>query len=44
MLNVVRKLGKREFSLAEVYAHSAELRHLHPRNLHVHDKIRQPVN
>ncbi len=41
VLNVVRSLGKPEFSLDEVYAYGDELRHLHPRNRHVDDKIRQ---
>jgi hypothetical protein len=40
VLNVVRSLGREDFSLADVYARSPELARLHPRNLHVHDKIR----
>ena len=43
VLNVLRATGREEFSLADVYARSAELARLHPQNLHVHDKIRQPV-
>ena len=43
VLNVVRKLGKLEFSLDEVYAFAAELAELHPRNRHVEDKIRQQL-
>ena len=35
VLNVVRRLGKREFSLAEVYAFGEELRRLHPANRHI---------
>ena len=43
MLNVVRSLGREEFTLAEVYAFADTLRRLHPQNRHVEDKIRQSV-
>jgi type II restriction enzyme len=43
VLNVVRTLDKTEFSLAEVYACTDQLRRLHPDNLHVQDKIRQQL-
>lgn len=43
ILKVVRALEKREFCLADVYAHSAELQALHPGNRHVRDKIRQQL-
>ena len=43
MLNVVRGIGRREFSLAEVYACEEALQRLHPQNLHVRDKIRQQL-
>ncbi|HTS12083.1 MAG TPA: DpnI domain-containing protein [Candidatus Limnocylindrales bacterium] len=43
ILNVVRSLNKREFSLSEVYAHDEELAALHPANRHVRDKIRQQL-
>jgi type II restriction enzyme len=43
VLNVVRSLNKKEFSLADVYAHAAELAKLHPKNAHVPDKIRQQL-
>jgi hypothetical protein len=43
VLNVVRAIGREEFSLADVYARRAELARLHPHNLHVHDKIRQQL-
>ena len=43
VLNVVRALGKPEFTLAEVYAFAAELARLHPGNRHVRDKIRQQL-
>jgi type II restriction enzyme len=42
-LQVVRTIGKREFRLADVYAHAAELQALHPNNRHVRDKIRQQL-
>ena len=40
VLNVVRGLGKGEFTLAEVYAFAGELARLHPRNRFVQPKIR----
>jgi hypothetical protein len=43
VLNVVRSLGKSEFSLAEIYAHEHEVTRLHPQNRHVGDKIRQQL-
>lgn len=43
VLNVVRSLGKGEFTLPEVCACSGELARLHPKNLHVRDKIRQQL-
>lgn len=43
VLNVVRSLGKREFSLLEMYGHAEVLSGLHPRNRHVRDKIRQQL-
>lgn len=43
VLTVVRGIGQREFTLAEVYAHEAALARLHPDNLHVRDKIRQQL-
>jgi type II restriction enzyme len=43
VLNVVRSLHKPEFSLADVYAHTAALAKLHPNNAHVRDKIRQQL-
>jgi type II restriction enzyme len=43
VLNIVRGLGRREFTLAEVYAQEAALGRLHPQNLHVRDKIRQQL-
>lgn len=43
VLNVLRKLGKSEFVLAEVYAAERGLARLHPDNRHVRDKIRQQL-
>jgi type II restriction enzyme len=41
VLNAVRALGRREFTLAEVYAREAELERMHPQNRFVRPKIRQ---
>jgi type II restriction enzyme len=43
VLNVLRSLGRQEFSLAEVYAQAVILRQLHPENRHVEEKIRQQL-
>jgi len=43
VLNAVRKLGRREFSLADMYGFAEELGQLHPRNRHVEPKIRQQL-
>ncbi|MFZ0819514.1 MAG: DpnI domain-containing protein [Candidatus Acidiferrales bacterium] len=43
VLNVVRSLGKKSFTLDEVYVHADELAALHPDNRHVRDKIRQQL-
>jgi type II restriction enzyme len=43
VLNVVRSLGKQEFVLSEVYAHSNALGKLHPQNRHIDEKIRQQL-
>jgi type II restriction enzyme len=43
VLRVVRAIGKKEFSLAEVYASGDSLGQLHPRNRHLRDKIRQQL-
>ncbi len=43
VLNVVRSLGKSDFSLSEIYAFEDKLSRLHPANLHVRDKIRQQL-
>jgi type II restriction enzyme len=43
VLNVVRSLGKAEFSLGEVYAFESKLARMHPNNRHVQPKIRQQL-
>jgi type II restriction enzyme len=43
VLNVVRSIGKKEFELADVYAHEARLSKLHPKNQNVEPKIRQQL-
>jgi type II restriction enzyme len=43
VLAVVRKIGKDEFTLDEVYGFEKELKYLHPENFHVRDKIRQQL-
>ncbi len=43
VLQVVQSLGKMEFTLADVYAHTHDLAKLHPNNAHVRDKIRQQL-
>jgi len=42
-LACIRRVGKTEFSLAEVYAFENELHQNHPDNRHVRDKIRQQL-
>jgi type II restriction enzyme len=43
VLNVLRKLGKTEFALADVYVAEHGLARLHPSNRHVRPKIRQQL-
>jgi type II restriction enzyme len=43
VLNAVRSLNKSQFDLAEIYAFEQSLARLHPKNLHVRDKIRQQL-
>ena len=43
VLNVVRGLGRAEFSLADVYAYEAALGRLHPDNRNIRPKIRQQL-
>jgi type II restriction enzyme len=43
VLNVVRSLKKKEFTLAEVYAHEHSLARLHHNNANIQPKIRQQL-
>lgn len=43
VLNAVHSLDRRNFSLSDVYARSDMLALLHPKNAHVHEKIRQQL-
>ncbi|PYV19154.1 MAG: restriction endonuclease [Acidobacteria bacterium] len=43
VLNVVRRLDKKEFKLGDVYACAGELARLHPQNKNVEPKIRQQL-
>jgi type II restriction enzyme len=43
VLNIVRQLGKKEFTNADVYAHERELEALHPDNRNIKAKIRQKL-
>jgi type II restriction enzyme len=43
VLNVVESLGKKHFTLDEVYAFEKELSRLHPNNKNVRPKIRQQL-
>ena len=43
VLQVVKRLDKREFTLKEVYDQEEALAKLHPNNAHVRDKIRQQL-
>lgn len=43
VMNCVEKVGKREFSLHDVYSFETELQRLYPDNRHIRDKIRQQL-
>lgn len=43
VLAAVRKIGKKEFTLTEVYAFEQEMHAAYPQNSHVRDKIRQQM-
>ena len=43
IMSCIDKIGKKEFSLTEVYDFEKDLQRKHPRNLHVKDKIRQQL-
>lgn len=43
IMRSIEKLGKREFTLDDIYMFEAELGELHPENKHIKDKIRQQL-
>jgi type II restriction enzyme len=43
VLNIVRRLGKTEFTNQDVYTYERDLEQLHPDNRHIRDKIRQQL-
>lgn len=43
ILKVVRDLGKKEFTLNEIYNYEEELKRLHPYNMNIRPKIRQQL-
>jgi type II restriction enzyme len=43
IMNCLDKLGKKKFSLSEIYHFEDELRQKHPHNQHIKDKIRQQL-
>lgn len=43
VMSCVDRIGKKEFTLNDVYAFEHELRRLHPENRHIKDKIRQQL-
>lgn len=43
IMRSIEKLGRREFTLNDVYAFENELSGLHPDNRHIKDKIRQQL-
>ncbi len=43
VMRCIEKLGKREFTLDDIYAFEKELNTLHPDNRHIKDKIRQQL-
>ncbi len=43
VLNLVRNLGKSEFTTSDMYAHISDLETLYPGNRHVKEKIRQQL-
>jgi type II restriction enzyme len=43
VLNLMRSLGREEFSLSDAYSFESQLASLHPANRHIRDKIRQQL-
>ena len=43
VLEIVRSLEKKDFTLSEIYSHADTLASIHPQNSHINDKIRQQL-
>ncbi|MBI5553606.1 MAG: restriction endonuclease [Candidatus Diapherotrites archaeon] len=43
ILYFVHRIGKKQFSLSEIYRFESELKELHPENSHIRDKMRQQM-
>lgn len=43
IMNCIDALGKKEFSLEELYVFESDLQAMHPKNKHIKDKIRQQL-
>ena len=43
ILNCIEQMGKRDFTLSEMYDFESLLKELHPANFHIKDKIRQQL-
>lgn len=43
VMRSIEKIGKREFTLSDIYTFESELSKLHPENRHIKDKIRQQL-
>lgn len=43
IMNCIEDLGKKEFSLAEIYKYENDLKKIYPDNKHIKDKIRQQL-
>jgi len=43
IMNCIEDLGKKEFSLAEIYKYEDDLKKIYPENKHIKDKIRQQL-
>lgn len=43
IMYILEKIGKKEFTLDEVYRYESELAKIHPGNKHIKEKIRQQL-
>jgi type II restriction enzyme len=43
ILLIIEKIGKKQFTLEDIYRYESELAYLHPENNHIKDKIRQQL-